>query len=442
MTTPNTHRDARSLRAIYGLVAVILLSLFSAACGDDDSGAGDSDVATSTDTTFGADAVLDIVVDDTTSPSDTGASSDTAAVDTASDTATSDTTQPADTGPTQDTSTPPGKADPTYLVPLTVSAKSWLTGSGSVVAWLETDPVDGPRFAFWNLAEPAEEPTHIIVANLANPRELALGPKHLAYTDNRFGDDDVFVLDLATGKESPVGVGAGPQRSPSLTNESVAFESCDKCPQGAPFDDRNIVVVDLVSGDRTTLGKEDVADRRPVFGTLGTGETALAWIEGASRLRVRSLDGSLELDWDVSSAVFATTLEDGVLAWRPSPSVINPDSMMPAGVINPDSMIPSDLFLTDADDGATVSATFHAERRVTLDPTPVSASGRIGWASSQPGDPFSTLIQAADVSGTILVGVTEREAHTVAVTDTHLGFIAPRSDNADQDDVWLLPWPP
>ncbi len=243
------------------------------------------------------------------------------------------------------------KDDPTYLVPGNVAAKTDVAAAGDRVAWVEggTNGSEAPILVVWDVSTPAIGPRAFAPANLLHPRALALSDAYLVYVDDRYGDPDVFAIDLATGLEIAVVNRPGAQEAPAVFGSRVAWEDCTSCVtgDGVPGHEplREVVERDLAGGDEVSLTSDGLPDRAPSYGLLADGRPALAWISGRTTLRMERLQAGVSATVDVQASLRAdaqlgrVAIWDGLLAWRPSPLIVNPDSM----IVNPDSMYPSDV---------------------------------------------------------------------------------------------------
>ncbi|PKN55852.1 MAG: hypothetical protein CVU56_19135 [Deltaproteobacteria bacterium HGW-Deltaproteobacteria-14] len=406
--------------------ALALLLLLAGAplggCGamSDAAGSATSDT-TSGDTRPGT----DVVVADTAQSDDTSTPGDTTATDaTASDTRPGEDTDAAVTTLT--------KLDPTFIVPAGIAERREVALSGATAAWVERDtPGATPRLVTWDASAVDLAPSPHPVANLAHPRELALDGDHLVYVDDRYGDPDVFLLDLSTGLETAVSARAGAQTRPTVRGPLVAWQDCRRCVGGDDDHNADIYVFDLSTGVEVNLTDDDTADRRPVFGTLAGGAPAIAWVHAGGVLRASGLDDATDVVWQVAEVELGgLALTEGVFAWRrPSPFIINPDSMHPG-----------DVFLTNAADGATFPASFHAERAPGLDEVPRGAGGRVTWLESPANDLGATRLRVANNDATPLLSEDlAARASSLALSPTHAAITAPRPDNGGFEDVWILP---
>lgn len=418
---PSPPRALLASRSLLGLAALLLIG----ACGAADA---DGAVAPGRDAPTADAAISDIVVSDTSPVSDVGPS-DTAEP---TDAVPGDTT-PADTRGDADAAPTTVKADPEFIVPAGVAARGHAAAAGTRVAWVErASPEGAPRLVVWDLAAPDVAPESFAVPNLLAPRELALGDTFLAYVDVRYGDPDVFALDLETGAELPVAAGPGVQDAPTVARATVAWADCRRCVSGDGGLGRDIYRLELPSGLEIPVTFDDVPDRAPTFGTLDDGDLGLAWVRDDDTLRVVAEGGALDASWPQLAPVASVAMTDGVLAWRPQPVIINPDSM-----------IPSDLFLTTAATGVTAAATFHAEAAPALPAGPRATAGRVVWLESPPDDAGVTLLRvigAADQAVVADVAVAA-VARSLALGAGHAVITAPRADNDGLDDLWALPLP-
>jgi len=367
------------------------------------------------------------------------------------DTTTSDGIQtPADASPGPDVAADPGfKADNVYWVPGGVAARGQVAAGAGAVAWVERDAPGGiPRLVLWRVTE-LEPPLVLRIPHLANPGQLALSADWLVYVDDRYGDPDIFAVDLRTGYEEAVATDIGPQVEPTVRGSLVAWRDCRTCVDGA-HTAAEIYQRDLDSDDpeqRVTDSPED--DRSPALGYMGDGSGAIAWIAGERRLRVRA--AGLDQAWEVGTFVSTVDVTAGRLTWRERTGVVNPDSMKPVGVVNPDSMmpvsvvnpdsmIPSDVFGTNALTGQTDALSVHAELSPELEGAVHAAGGRVAWVESTLDLDVPTRLVVADAgTGKVAVAVEVQSAWAPALSEDLLVFVAPRDDNGGMNDVWVLP---
>ena len=324
------------------------------------------------------------------------------------------------------------KDDDVYLVPPGVRERSELALGAGVAAWVERDaPGDSPRIAVWDL-ETLAAPAVLALPFLVSPRELALGDGWLFYVDDRYGDADVFAVRLADGTEHPVVALPGDQDQPTAAGTTVAWRDCRACVAGAGDAPAEIYSLDVAADDAVEerLTDDDAPDRSPAFGTLADGGTGLAWLTGDDRLKARSADGALTTIVAPAS-VAALALTYGVISWRESVSIINPDSMMP-----------DDVFGTPLDGGETFAYSEHAELLPGLDSRPSASAGQVAWLESVPGEvPLNRAVVADATTGEQLLTVEAPgvDQPRLSATADYLAFTAPRADNGGQADVWVLP---
>ena len=259
-----------------------------------------------------------------------------------------------------------------------------------------------------------------------------LGDGWLFYVDDRYGDADVFALRLEDSSEHPVATLPGDQDQPAASGTTVAWRDCRACVAGAGDAPAEIYRLDVAADDAVEerLTDDSDPDQRPVFGTLGDGSTGLAWLTGTDRLQALSVGGALTT-LVAPAKVAALALTDGVISWRESVSIINPDSMMP-----------DDVFGTPIDGGETFAYSEHAELFPGLDGAPSASAGQVAWLESVPGEvPLSRVVIADAVDATVLEVVegTGIDQPRLSSAADFLAFIAPRADNGGQDDVWVLP---
>ncbi|MBE7419209.1 MAG: hypothetical protein HS128_16000, partial [Ideonella sp.] len=406
-----------------------------AACGD----ANDS-VATN-DTGGISDALQDTIGDvsaDTTTP-DTGPDSDTSA-----DTRDPDTLE--------ETVSPlfSLKSDDRFIVPGNIAEKTSPAVAGALVAWVETTDL-GPSLVVWDTRDLNQAPRSYTVPNLTRPRQLALSDVYMVYVDDRYGDPDVFALDLETGLERPVVTKFGAQERPDILGTVVAWEDCRDCVSGAEVPgreaQRQVYSRDLASGDETQLTTSPDGAFSPRFGLLVDGRQALAWVEGRAALAYTRLLPGQSGRFDVSASiptdqeVASLELVAGILAWRPRPLIVNPDSM----IVNPDSMWPSDLFATQVDGGDTTALTLHAELsgRLANAGTARTIDGlgdQLAWLESSPGDPRVGRFMVRELGA----GLNDQRFALPEISGMALGseyavVTAPRADNDGLSDLHLFP---
>ena len=424
--------ESRSPRARCLLLA---LALLAGACGDDAATANfdtggrpdiGSDTFISSDTTTATQT--DIAAD--------GIQSDTGPEDTTQDTRIADTGGPLVTF----------KDDPTYLVPGNIAQKANVTAFGSRVAWVETPADGGPFFVVWDLARGDDGLHSFFVANLAHPRQLALSDSRLVYVDDRYGDPDVFAVDLASGETQTVAARQGAQVEPTVLGARVAWADCRACVSGDDGAGWEIYSRDG-EGPETRVTNDAEADRGPSLGTLG-GEDVLAWVRGRAEARVVGLatltggagrDDTIDLASELraSDHIGWLAVTPGVLAFRSLPLIVNPDSM----IVNPDSMYPSDVYVNDVlGDGTTTQVTRHGELRGGQDGALRAAGKRLGWLQSAPaaiGTTSDSLVVSDD--GTVSSVVTLPSIESFGLGTGALVFSAPRADNGGLPDAWVLP---
>ncbi|MDP6943908.1 MAG: hypothetical protein QF464_07120 [Myxococcota bacterium] len=343
------------------------------------------------------------------------------------------------------------KADDTYLVPIGVGSRGQVAASTGTVAWVEREaPGEVPHLVVWRVGS-IEPPRHLRIPNLSRPAQLALSSGWLVYVDNRYGDEDIFAVNLDTGLEQAVVTAVGPQVEPAVRGDVVVWRDCRHCVSG-DVSASDIYRVVLDSGEpeqRLTDSTEE--ERRPALGTLADGSEAVVWIEGHERLRVVS-DGVSEA-WDVGAFVSTVGVTAGRLMWREQtgvinpdsmkPLVINPDSMMPVGVINPDSMIPTDVYGTNALTGDTEAVSVHAEIAPQMEGAVQASGGRVAWVEADPDLGLESRVVVADAESADVETVVEVDGvWAPALSADLLVFVAPRDDNDDMNDVWVLPLAP
>ena len=268
------------------------------------------------------------------------------------------------------------KVDDEFLVPPAISKKSHLSLAGTLAAWREQGPLDSsPSIVVWDYGAKAE-PQALQIPYLKDPVDLRIDGDWLVYVDTIWGDSDVFGFRLSDGEWRLVAGGPGAQRLGDLSGGRVLYTDCTECLLGtAPSDAAEVYEVNLSEGglpQRLTNNK--VNDTAPTYGTLADGSTSSAWVSSYNTLAAQAA-GALETFPQDVAWIQDVALVGGALVWRPSPAIINPDSMIPSPmIINPDSMIPSDLFQTDLVSGETSSVSSHIEIDNET-PLALSASG-------------------------------------------------------------------
>lgn len=416
------------------LSAVVLLGAgpLGIGCGADDAGTA-SDAATSFDGTAGQDI---------NTP-------DTAGTTAATDASPQDTVAPVDTldEVRADTDAPlvALKEDDTFLVPGNISEKTEVAAFGTRFAWVEQGDA-GPFFVVWDVATDSGFEV-FDVPNLVRPRELALTPGALFYVDERYGDEDVFGVALASGEAFAVVTRPGAQRFPAATPVGgvvrVAWQDCRACVTGddggaSEIYSKEVDPTDPIAGSETRVTDDAVADLHPSFG-IEQG-AVLAWVHGRSELVLEALVGGARRTYDVagelgaSEAIGWLAVKPGVLAWRTRPLIVNPDSM----IVNPDSMYPTDVAVSDIVGlglGTTTRLTTHGELRHGHQPKLTVAGDRLAWLESSPAiDRLRVVDGLVPLESREIAGV-----HDVALGQGFVAIIAPRSDNDDLDDLWVLP---
>jgi hypothetical protein len=354
----------------------------------------------------------------------------------------------ADTGPLPNES---AKFDEVYLVPPGVASRGQVAASEGRVAWVErTTTQETPNLVVWEVFGTGE-PVVLRTPNLVNPTQLVLSEGWLVYVDDRYGDPDLFAVNLETGLEEAIATEIGAQVEPDIQGDLVAWRDCRGCVDGGDSA-AEIYSIDLASGapaKRITVSETD--DRGPSFGRLADGTEVLAWIEGERRLRVQGLD--VEATWEVGAFVSSVDVAAGLMTWREAtgiinpdsmkPLIINPDSMMPAGIINPDSMIPSDVYGTQVSTGETHAISVHAELSPESLGSVHAAGVNVAWVEANTEMGVGSRVQLANAAtGKVSETIDVPGLWSPALAADLVVFIAPRDDNAGLDDVWVLPLEP
>ena len=334
------------------------------------------------------------------------------------------------------------KGDPTYLVPGNRAKKTEVAAAGELVAWVEATDA-APLLVVWNVSTPELAPRSFSPPNLSHPHALALSDAFLVYVDDRYGDPDVFAIALDTGAEEAVVTLPGSAEKPAIQGSRVAWEDCRTCVTGPEMAGhealREIVERELASGGELFRTSDGVADRAPSYGLLADGRLALAWVSGRATLRLERIERGISATHEVETSLLATqevarvAVWQGLIAWRPSPLIVNPDSM----IVNPDSMYPSDVFTTAVADGRTARLTTHAEIAGAMRVAPLASGTRLGWLEIPPGVPGTGRVRIAEGANP----VTRAEVPgivTFALGRSFVVFTAPRADNGDEEDVHVL----
>ncbi|MGM0577357.1 MAG: TolB family protein [Myxococcota bacterium] len=343
--------------------------------------------------------------------------------------ADADAAADGDTGPGPDAEEvgpqgPSGKPDDDFLVPPEEGHRSHAALSDRWAAWVERDgPGGAPRLVAWDLESP-DPPRTLAEPNLVAPRDLVLGEGWLFYVDVRYGDPDVFAIRLSDGARRTVVAVQGAQEQPTARGSVVAWRDCRGCVGGGE-EAAELYRRDVNGGDAERLTDDDVDDRLPSFGTLADGTPALAWVSGDDTLRVRSAGGASSAALPRPPALASFTA--GLLAWRASPLIINPDSMHPG-----------DVLATDVVAGTTTALTSGVVIEEGLAAGPTAAAGRVAWLESAPGPPVERRLRVADpAGGAVALTLEVPGAESPVLAGDRLVFLAPRDDNGGLPDVWI-----
>jgi len=342
------------------------------------------------------------------------------------------------------------KEDPTYLVPGNIAAKTDVVAAGDLVAWVEgsASATTTPILVVWDVSTPSVGPRAFAPPTLLNPRALALSDAYLVYVDDRYGDPDIFAIDLTSGVEFSVVNRPGAQEAPAVLGSRVAWEDCTRCVTGDGVaghePNRELVERDLAGGGEIARTNDAVADRAPSYGLLADGRPALAWLSGRATLRLERLEAGVSATIDVDASLRVdqelgrVAIWKGLLAWRPSPLIVNPDSM----IVNPDSMVPSDVFTSDpaAATAPAVALTVHAEIAARMELGPQAFGPRLAWLEIPPGVPATgrvMLTTGGEEPPSTIAFATGMS--TFAMGRDFVVFSAPRPDNDGKEDVHVLP---
>jgi hypothetical protein len=352
---------------------------------------------------------------------------------------------PTDVGPVDDTETNGNsletKVDPTYLVPPTVSRKAHLDVTDGLAAWVEiANAGSSPQIVLWNFAQ-NKAPKVLDIPYVLNPSRVRIGDAWIFYVDSIWGDDDIFGIRLSDGKWQLVAGGPGAQVLHDVRNGRILYTDCSQCVPGS-VNATSSEIYELNAADAglpLRLSNNDVQDTSPIFGTTVGGEAVIAWVSNYSNLVVRI--GENQTTYKTEAVLVEDlALIEGRIAWRASPAIINPDSMIPSPmIINPDSMIPSDVNLTDIVTGTTSALTQHVELGAS---TPTTLKGRSPYIAFAEGimnsDRERVRVFNVAAGGIEAALIEEPGVQALTLGKGMLGFIAPRADNEGLDDVWLL----
>jgi hypothetical protein len=351
---------------------------------------------------------------------------------------------PTDIGPVDDTAVVDSletKLDPTYLVPPTLSQKAHMAVAVGRAAWVEKVSAGSvPDLVLWNHALD-EKPTRLAIPYTLDPSRIHLGDAWVFYVDTIWGDEDIFGFRPSDGAWKLIAGGPGAQVLHSEKNGRILYTDCSGCVPGTESAAASEVyeLNAAEGGLPVRLSNNDVHDSSPVFGTTADGEAAIAWVSNYSDLVVRVGENQSTTKTE-ALLIQDIALISGRIAWRPSPAIINPDSMIPSPmIINPDSMIPSDVNLTDIVSGTTTPLTQHAELGANT-PTSLRATDtHVAFAEGIMNSDRERIRVIDMASGAVeVVLVEEPELTHFALGTGVLGFVAPRADNEGLDDAWLL----
>ena len=358
--------------------------------------------------------------------------------------ATADTSNAPDQNPGEDTGStdvgpdvrPDGAGKTDNPTPPAGPSRSSVTLDGHRAAWVEVSPSGERALVTWDLDTPEEAPTPYAWPYLVQPQGLALAGGWLVFEDTPYNDADVFALRLADGAVHGVVTLPGPQRSPAALPDTgggagqellrVAWEDCRSCLAGD--DPRPEIYLRGVTEGATEqrLTADDVADRGPSAGTLADGSPGLVWLSGDADARVWSGGATQTVPLPFTGAA-GVALTRGMLASRPSPLIINPDSMMP-----------SDVFLTDLATLQTRRLSTHAELTAQAPAAPVAQGGRVAWVEAVAGAPASArdvVVVDVDDPSVELLRAPLLGVSAIAVSGAWVGATVPAA--GAQSDVWF-----
>jgi hypothetical protein len=321
-------------------------------------------------------------------------------------------------------------SSPTLLTPPPGGARSHFTLSSSHAAWIETAEVGAPPQLFiWPLGTD-EDPIALHVPNLTHPHHLSLGDHWLFYVDDRYGDDDIFAVNLITGQDHAVATEPGLQGHPDARGSRVLWEDCRACLAGGVTTGREIYTWDAVTNITARLTDDDVEDRAPRWGTTDNGTPVPIWITGERTLQTGGLEAT-QADVLGVDTFAAVAMSQGMVTARES-----------KGILNPDSMIPSDVWRVDLTTGDGDLISSHVEMAPGL-PIDVQARGEhVAWMASDPSEPgVHTLVVATLSDGSNVLSEALVSPGGFALTDTHVGFTARDADGEGPITVWIAPLP-
>jgi|GEM_PF-1213451 len=324
------------------------------------------------------------------------------------------------------------KDAPGYVVPAEVIRKEFLAVSASQAAWVQVDIKGKRRLVTWDLFSGG--PPQIRGVEVINPRDLAVSDDWLVWVDDTFdASGDIFALNLADGSDFLVVGAPNTQRRPAIRGAIVVWEDCRDCPADASKPAPELYRRDLDGIPNNVRLTDDTAmDRFPTLGTLADGTVAVAWLRGASTIRVLGLGSTLDASFATNGTnVEGVALAEGRVAFRAQPAIINPDSM-----------IPTDPWAIEVATGAQI--TLATDQNITgkLPSAVVAlADGRFAWLAQNPADPADATVVIADPATGATSSVTAPSAIQMVGGGGWVGFVAPRGDNGGETDVWLAPAP-
>jgi len=313
---------------------------------------------------------------------------------------------------------------------------------GHRAAWVEVDASGGRALVTWDLDTPDAPPVSYTWPYLVQPKALVLAQGWLVFEDTPYNDPDIFALRLADGAVHGVVTRPGPQRHPAALPPPgdappgaavrVAWEDCRDCLAGdVPRPEIYLRAV-AAGSEEQRLTADEAADRAPCSGTLADGSPGLAWLSGESDAKVwvegSGLTQTIPLPFPEAAGVALTR---GMLASRPSPLIINPDSMTP-----------SDVFLTDLTTLQTRRLSTHAELGAQDPAAPVAQAGRVAWVEAIVGASPSArevVVVAVDDPSVELLRAPLTGVTGIAVSGAWLGATVPAS--GEQTDVWFQATP-
>lgn len=348
----------------------------------------------------------------------------------------------ADTGPEpqfipRNAVLPPSsmKDAPGFIVPAQIVAKRSLALSAKYAAWVEVSAKGTPSIITWDLfgdVSPVVRP----IANLNNPTNLVVSDTWLAFVDDGVDPEgDLFAMELATGIVTPIAATPRFQRRPALHDNYLVWEDCRNCP---PTGARppSAIYGTLLGGAPVSenLTPGALVNQAPTLGTLADGSIAMAWLQGGLSIRVKSIPGAASsVDKTLTAHDYdseGVALSGGTLVYRAQPLILNPDSM-----------IPTEPWALNVSTGASTVLATEQNIRAASRSLVVRAGNNFAWLRQTSPNPEDMEIVVVGPTGVEQDVYQAAGATEVTGGGGWLGFVAPRTDNSGESDVWLLPAP-